>query len=97
VNRPQVIRLYGEGQDKYSRLLQIGTVHPDNVRAVEPYITNRRNTPGTEAPKKGVWQRGDRIRNTEPDAAMPVKAWAGWICTEAGEPGKWGAFGTLEK
>ena len=90
-------RFYGEGIEKYGRLLQIGTVHPDNVRAVEPYIVDRRNTPGTEPPKMGIWKKGDCIRNTDPDPTMPTKAWAGWICVEAGEPGIWVPYGKLCK
>jgi hypothetical protein len=89
-------RFYGEGVEKHGRLLRIGTVHPSNVRAVEPYIVDRRNTPGIEPPKTGVWKKGDCIRNTDPDPAVPAKAWAGWICISAGEPGKWAPFGRIE-
>jgi hypothetical protein len=89
-------RFFGEGIEKYGRLVQLGTVHPNNVRAVEPYVVDRRNTPEKAPPTKGVWQKGDCIRNTDPDPAVPAKAWAGWICIEAGEPGKWAAFGRLE-
>jgi len=92
-----VRRFSGEGIEKYGRLLQIGTVHPDNVRAVEPYIIDRRNTPGTEPPKTGVWKKGDCIRNTDPDPAVPAKAWAGWICIKDGEPGGWVPYGALGK
>jgi len=90
-------RFYGEGIEKYGRLVSLGSVHPDNVRALEPYVVDRRNTPGTEPPKAGVWKKGDCIRNTDPDPAVPEKAWAGWICVEAGEPGRWVPFGNLGK
>jgi hypothetical protein len=90
-------RFFGEGIERYGRLVQLGTVHPDNVRAVEPYIVDRRNSPGTEPPKRGIWKKGDCIRNTDPDPAVSAKAWAGWICIEAGEPGKWAPFGRIEK
>jgi hypothetical protein len=89
-------RFYGEGIEKYGRLVQLGTVHPNNVRALEPYMVDRRNTPGIEPPKTGVWKKGDCIRNTDPDPTVPAKAWAGWICIEAGEPGKWAPFGRIE-
>jgi|GEM_PF-2289583 len=63
----------------------------------DPYISDRRNRPGTTPPTGGVWQKGDCIRNTDPDPNVPAKAWAGWICIEAGEPGKWLPFGALGK
>jgi hypothetical protein len=88
-------RFYGEGIEKYGRLVQVGSVAPDNVRAVEPYIVDRRNTPGTEPPRTGAWKKGDCIRNTDPEPAVPAKAWAGWICIEAGEPGTWAPFGRI--
>jgi len=90
-------RFYGEGIERYGRLVQLGTVHPDNVRVVEPYLVDRRNMPGTGPPKTGVWQKGDCIRNIDPDPTVPAKAWAGWICIEAGEPGRWAPFGRIEQ
>jgi hypothetical protein len=89
-------RFYGEGIEKYGRLVQLGAVHPDNVRAVEPYVVDRRNTPGTAPPTAGIWKKGDCIRNTDPDPDVPERAFAGWICIEAGEPGKWAPFGRIE-
>jgi len=89
------LRFTGEGIERYGRLIQIGTTHPENIRVTEPYFVDRRNTPGTEPPKVGVWKRGDRILNVEPDPAVPAKAWAGWICIEPGEPGRWVPFGKL--
>ena len=83
------------GRSASWRLLRLGTVRPDNVRVLEPYIVDRRNTPGTTAPTRGVWQKGDCIRNTDPDPAVPDKAWAGWICIEPGEPGTWAQFGRI--
>jgi len=63
----------------------------------DPYVMDRRHTPGTAPPKEGMWARGDRILNVEPDPKVPAKAWAGWICIEAGEPGKWAPYGALGK
>ena len=91
------LRFIGEGIEKYGRLIEVGTIDPRNPRVLEPYVVDRRNTPGTEPPSAGVWQRGDCIRNTEPDPNTPEKAWAGWICIEAGEPGKWIPYGALGK
>jgi len=58
---------------------------------------DRRNTPGTGPPGTGVWQRGDGIINLEPDPAVPAKAWRGWVCVKAGEPGEWAPYGALGK
>lgn len=87
----------GPGVKRYGRVIQLGTRHPKNARILEPYVVDRRNTPGTEPPKKGVWQRGDGIVNVEPDPNVPEKAWRGWVCVEAGEPGKWAPYGALGK
>jgi len=91
------LQFTGEGIERYGRIIHVGTTHTDNIRVIEPYVVDRRNTPGTEPPKAGVWQKGDRIMNTDPDPAVSSKAWAGWICIESGEPGRWVPFGTLGK
>ncbi|MDD5704608.1 MAG: hypothetical protein PHR35_01685 [Kiritimatiellae bacterium] len=87
----------GPGIEKYGRLIKIGTTSPENRNVVEPYVVDRRNTPGTKAPETGVWKRGDRILNVVPDPSVPANAWAGWICIETGEPGKWAPFGAIGK
>ncbi|MBI4027845.1 MAG: hypothetical protein HY360_22865 [Verrucomicrobia bacterium] len=87
----------GPGVTRYGRVINLGTRHPKNSRILEPYVVDRRNTPGTEPPKKGVWQRGDGIINIEPDPRASEKAWRGWVCVEAGEPGKWVPYGALGK
>lgn len=87
----------GEGITRYGRVVHIGTTNVKNGRILEPYIVDRRNTPGTAPPKKGVWQKGDGIINTDPDPKVPAKAWRGWVCIESGEPGKWVAYGGLGK
>ena len=91
------LRFLGEGIERHGRILHVGTIHPDNPRVLEPYIVDRRNTPGDAPPSTGIWQKGDRILNTDPNPAVPTKAWAGWICTEPGEPGKWVSYGALAK
>lgn len=85
----------GEGVTRYGRAVHIGTVNPKNGRLLEPYVVDRRNTPGTGPPTAGVWQRGDAIINAEPDPRQKQKAWRGWVCTKAGEPGEWAPFGAL--
>lgn len=86
----------GEGVTRYGRVIHIGTPHPQNGRLLLPYVVDRRNTPGTGPPTAGVWERGDAILNIEPDPTVPEKAWRGWVCIEAGEPGRWAPFGRIE-
>jgi len=83
----------GEGVTKHHRLIKLGTSHPKNARVVEPYFVDRRNIPGTELPKTGIWQKGDGIINIDPDPNVRAKACRGWMCVEAGEPGKWVPYG----
>ena len=87
----------GEGVTCYGRVIHIGTPHPKNGRLIQPYVVDRRNTPGTAPPTSGVWERGDGIINTEPDPTVPAKAWRGWVCIKAGEPGEWTPYGALGK
>jgi len=87
----------GEGVTRYGRVIHIGTPHPQNGRLLQPYVVDRRNTPGTGPPSSGVWERGDAIINIEPDPKVPAKAWRGWVCVQSGEPGKWVPFGALGK
>lgn len=44
------------------------------------------------APSAGTWERGDIIFNKEPSAGGKV----GWVCTTAGSPGTWKAFGVID-
>ncbi|WP_204315580.1 hypothetical protein, partial [Stenotrophomonas maltophilia] len=46
---------------------------------------------GSAAPTTGAWLQGDVIENSVPAAGGN----AGWICTTAGSPGTWKAFGTI--
>jgi hypothetical protein len=85
----------GEGITRYGRIIHYGTRHPQNARILEPYVVDRRNTPGTAPPSSGVWAKGDAILNIDPDPGTPAKAWRGWICIEAGEPGRWAPFGAV--
>ena len=89
------LRFHGEGIERYGRLVQVGTLAPGSRDVVEPYVIDRRNTPDTQPPIAGVWKKGDRILNVDPNPDVPAKACAGWICIEAGEPGEWWPFGAL--
>jgi hypothetical protein len=42
-------------------------------------------------PSIGWWERGAVLLNSSPDPAGTV----GWVCTQAGAPGTWKAFGTI--
>ena len=87
----------GPGATRFGRVIHLGTRRPDNSRILDPYVVDRRNTPGAGPPTQGVWRRGDGIINIEPDLNVPAKAWRGWICVEAGEPGKWAPYGAIGK
>lgn len=43
------------------------------------------------APTTGTWKRGDVVYNTAPSSA----GYVGWVCTVAGTPGTWNAFGLI--
>lgn len=43
-------------------------------------------------PASGLWARGDTVWNTAPWSGAPL----GWVCTSAGTPGVWAAFGRIE-
>lgn len=43
------------------------------------------------APAAGTWVVGDIVWNSEPASAESI----GWVCTVAGTPGTWKAFGTI--
>ncbi|OHB57815.1 MAG: hypothetical protein A2Y12_17310 [Planctomycetes bacterium GWF2_42_9] len=85
----------GAGATQYGRVISIGTRDPSNARILQPYVVDRRNTPGTSAPTSGTWSKGDRILNIDP-ANVAGKNYSGWICTEAGTPGIWKPFGLIQ-
>ena len=88
-------RFRPEAITKHHRLIQVGTRHPQNARVVEPYVVDRRHVPGTAAPESGEWQKGDGVINIDPDPAVPDRACRGWICVEAGQPGRWLPYGVI--
>ena len=85
----------GEGVTRYGRVIHVGTRDPKNARILQPYVVDRRHTPGTHPPTAGYWQKGDGIINTDPDPTVAAKAFRGWVCIEAGEPGAWLPYGAL--
>lgn len=49
----------------------------------------KRHTASTAAPGTGTWERGDIRYNTTPSLGGNI----GWVCTTAGTPGTWAAWG----
>ena len=47
---------------------------------------------GTAPPESGAFGVGSRVKNSAPAAGGPL----GWICVEAGSPGTWKSYGTIE-
>jgi hypothetical protein len=47
---------------------------------------------GSAAPATGTYAQGDIVYNTTPIPGGGI----GWVCTSAGSPGAWKAFGTIE-
>ncbi|TNJ54137.1 hypothetical protein FE784_40075 [Paenibacillus hemerocallicola] len=48
---------------------------------------------GSAAPTTGTYAQGDIVYNTTPVPGGGI----GWVCTSAGSPGAWKAFGTIEE
>lgn len=49
-------------------------------------------TTGSAAPTSGEWARGDIVFNNAPSAGGKI----GWVCTTAGTPGTWKAWGVID-
>lgn len=47
---------------------------------------------GKTAPTTGTWKKGDICCNTLPSAG----GYIGWVCVNAGKPGNWKGFGTIQ-
>lgn len=55
-------------------------------------FNNKLHMSGTAAPSGGSFSEGDIVWNNEPVPGGHV----GWVCTRAGNPGMWNAFGRIE-
>ncbi len=55
-------------------------------------FNNKLHMSGTSAPTDGSFTEGDIVWNSTPFAGQHV----GWVCTRAGTPGLWNAFGRIE-
>lgn len=55
-------------------------------------FNNKIHMSGTSAPADGSFTEGDIVWNSTPFAGQHV----GWVCTRAGTPGLWNAFGRIE-
>lgn len=70
-----------------------GLVQTNNTPAFGNLTLNGNNIfYGNEAPTDGIWKVGDKVFN---DLTVETGA-IGWICTVAGEPGTWKAFGIID-
>lgn len=67
-----------------------------NLASLNTMLTELMNTRtvswGTAAPSTGTHANGDIRWNTAPAAGTNI----GWVCTGAGTPGTWKAFGVIE-
>ena len=52
---------------------------------------NAASGPALEPPRHGEWRRGAVIYNAAPSPGAPL----GWVCTQAGTPGRWHGFGLI--
>lgn len=75
--------------------VSVGVEHPDpnadlhvkgNIK-----FNNTMHTKGSQAPQSGTWNTGDIVWNSKP----AQRGYVGWICTQAGTPGVWCAFGEI--
>ena len=78
----------------YLTIDTIGHVHISNSLDVTGHIkfNGTKFTTGYETPAPGWHERAEIIWNQDPSIGMPI----GWVCLEAGDPGKWATFGTIE-
>lgn len=64
----------------------------DNPNKIVPWVDGVELRSATSAPGGGPWSLGDMIMNKTPYGGGTV----GWVCTDAGSPGVWKAFGNIE-
>jgi hypothetical protein len=86
-NQRRPIKLYGS--------VSVGVSNPDpKVKltvAGDVSFGGKKFTTGSGAPIDGEFNIGDICWNQNPTPT----GYVGWICTEAGAPGKWNAFGLI--
>jgi len=62
------------------------------ARVLHEYVTDSITVSyGSAAPTTGTWVAGDKVYDSTPTAGGTI----GWVCTVAGTPGTWKAFGTI--
>ena len=85
-------RLGGEADSIARSLLQVLPVFAKQVNAVsEGRIAGHHNAV-TTTPASGLYQRGDYLRNSQPQVlgtAGSQYVVKGWVCVASGEPGTW--------
>ena len=74
--------------------LGVGVNNPDVCfRTSGPFrFENKKFETGTEAPRNGIYTKGDIVWNSEPRPTGHV----GWVCIHNGTPGEWKPFGVIE-
>jgi hypothetical protein len=87
INRP--VKVYGQ--------LTVGVNNPDQDvdLAVKGNISfsNKKFITGSSEPTTGSYSKGDICWNDEPTSATYI----GWVCIEAGGPGRWLPFGAIAR
>jgi len=75
--------------------LGIGVNNPDVCFSTSgPFkFENKKFEVGVEAPKNGIYVKGDIVWNQEPKPT----GYVGWICIKNGTPGDWKPFGVIER
>lgn len=73
------------------RAMRVSAVAPDVPAAGTPFPENLVDPIATAAPASGTYEQGRRVYNATPATGQPI----GWVCTVAGSPGTWKAFGTI--
>ena len=75
--------------------LGIGVNNPDVCFSTSgPFkFENKKFEVGVEAPKNGIYVKGDIFWNQEPKPT----GYVGWICIKNGTPGDWKPFGVIER
>jgi len=87
-NKPAHLTITVEGK------VGVGTKNPDATLEVNGdfKFSGVKFTSGYEKPAPGFHNRSEIIWNQDPAIGDPI----GWVCLEAGDPGTWAKFGTIE-
>jgi len=76
---------------QFDTLQQAMNFLDSGVYVLKPTEVKKRDYAASAAPAAGTWVVGDIVWNSEPASTEAI----GWVCTVAGTPGTWKAFGTI--